>query len=252
MGRWGVYLPRRCVAFPYLHIGTASEHLTEMFFCGFHKIRRVVDNLNSMEENKLPVSPEGENQVPVAGKEQKPAEVAPQGETGLGLDEVMMALDAVKNADTTLANAETKIIHQNRKLRDIRDGVQPDDIEARVAEEVARQMEALKATKSEEDDVELKAIQTQRAELQAKQKKLLEIATALKNKKTMSDSSGGSNQDKLRPHEDLSTTLNTEQKALYQRMADDRGLTLDQVLKAKAEADRSNTPLVQYLKKLKK
>jgi len=202
-----------------------------------------------MEENTLPV----EEIVPPAGGEQPQPEVPPQEEkTGLGLEEVLMALDAVSNADKTLAQAETKIVHQKRKLRNIEDGVQPEENEAKIEEIVARKLDELGVkAKSDEDDPELKAIQVQRAELKTREAKLLELAESLKSKQTMSRSAGGSNQDRLRPVEDLSSNLNADQKALYQKIADERGMSLDFVLKAKAEADTKGESLIFYLKKKK-
>lgn len=196
-----------------------------------------------MEENK-PV----ETTVPPAGEEQKPEEAA-KAETGLELNDVLSAIDALKDAKQTLTNAETKIVHQNKKIKRLRDGEPEESDDSRVEELVEKKLAELWVKKDE--DEELKQIANQKAALEAKERRLAEIAEALKAKATLSSTAEGTNQDKLKPQPDYSKELNADQKALYQRIADGRGLSLDVVLKAKAEAEQLGIPLIQHLKKYK-
>ena len=166
-----------------------------------------------------------------------------------GLDETVIAdaLAVIKESDNALAAAEKRIIRDKRKAKGGEEVV--DDFEERVAEAGARQLEARNV--QPETDKELERIAASRAELMVKQKKLLEISEALKAKHSLSTSSGGSNQDKLKPAKDLSKNLGGEEKALYQDIADRRGLSLDTVLKLKAEAEIAGEDLIFYMKKKK-
>lgn len=191
-------------------------------------------------------------EVPNAGEEQKPAEVTSE-EVQTGQDETVLAdaLAVLSESEKALTAAETKIVSLKRKAKQERDGFEPDDIDSRIEEAVQRRMEELNLRKSEEDDQELKSIQLQKKALQDQRQKLAEISESLKAKHSIQTGGGESNQDKLKPAIDYSKALTADQKVLYQKIADGRNLSLDLVLKAKAEAELKGIPLIAYLKTIK-
>ena len=201
-----------------------------------------------MGEEQRPV----ENKVPNAGEELAPAEEKVEVvETVSDLDVLKDALSVIDEQKATLDLAEKRIIRDKRKSKVEREGIEIDNIEERVEEILTRKLDELGVKSKLDDDEELKAIQAKKMELEAKAMRLREAAETLKAKNSMSNSGGGSNQDKLRPKTDLSKSLTDDQRVIYQRIADDRGLTLDTVLKAKAVTDKSEESLIQYLKKNK-
>ena len=203
-----------------------------------------------MSEELKPVQ-----QDPIAG-EGAPAEVvetkteleAEQDKSALDETVIADAIAALDNSDKALAAAEKRIIRDKRKAKEGGE-IEHDDFEDRVAEEVARQLAA--QIVRPEKDTELEAVQAQRAKNAAETKRLSELAQALKAKRSITNQSGGSNQDKLRPAIDLSKSLNDEQKALYQDIADRNELTLDAVLRLKAEAESKGESLIFYMQKKK-
>lgn len=246
MGRWrSLYLADEWFT-PYstsrLGIKVSMRRLFLRTF--FIKNPMVVSNPYKLMEKIQPVTND-----PNAGTDNPPVEavasqeIATQDSTQLSV--IADALAVIQESDKALADAERKIVSQKRKLKG---QDEPEDIDARVEEAVRRVLEERQPV---EDDKETQAIQKQRAELAAKAQRLREAETALKAKLAISSGGEGQNQDKLRPKEDLSKTLNEEQLALYQKLADDRGLPLDTVLREKA-VHGDGIELIRQLNKLRK
>jgi Mg2+ and Co2+ transporter CorA len=172
-----------------------------------------------MSDELKPVGADGQD----AGTDTVVTENQSGTEINNGVDS-QTVVELLEAQDKALAAAETKIVSLKRKLKSGDYGDEPQDEDDLRAQITALQEKVEKLTSSKDEDSDLK-------ELQAQRKRVNELTESLKAKNAISSALAGNNQDKFVPEEDLAKRYSKADLAIYQRVADRKGLKLNEYLK---------------------
>jgi len=165
-----------------------------------------------MEETTPPVQT-----PPDAGTENK--ETTPPLEQKAEIDSQAI-LELVESQEKALAAAEKKIVSLKRKLKG-----EGEDEEADTKTQIVELQEQIQELRGEHDE--------ELVELRKAREKAKELAEALRAKASLQKTGLGTNQDKLRPEEDLTKGYSPEDLTLMERIASKRGMTVKEYLKSR-------------------
>lgn len=151
--------------------------------------------------------------------------------------------DLLDESDKTLEKVERKIIDLKRRIKS-GDEFGDDDLRSR--------LETAEAELSQLRDAKKLAEDTDVSEIQAIRKRNAELRASLIAKATVSNTSSGSNQDELKPEEDLTKSISGDELPVLEGYAKKYNLTLKEVKAAQDASSVTNQPLGLYLRQLKR
>ncbi len=177
--------------------------------------------------------------TPEAGGAQTEPE-APVEEKNLQAPVDLQAVsDLLDESDKAIEKAERKIVALKRNIKSGSD------------EDLITELETVKAELAELKEAKQLAEDSDVTELQAMRKKNQELRATLIAKSTVS-TSAGSNQDELRPEEDLAKSISAEILPVLEGYSKKYKMPMKEVIAAHNAASATNQPLGLYLRQKKR